>query len=187
MSEETDSCVKFSRHSWHYRLLWFIFGKYYLQDVVSEAALDEKNKMYYKTVWKDKHISLCPYMRRVVYAILLLPGMAIWKKLPYSVTQFKDLIHIELIFATLCLFAHILINLNPDWVEAGAGWAWIIGFLGGNALGLLAFGVIMLGDRMRDRIRNRPKKYKDHKTTGLIKTYVKAKHHKICPCVEFVD
>ncbi len=126
-------------------------------------------------------------MRRVVYALLLLPGMAIWRKLPYSVTQFKDLIHIELIFATLCLFAHILINLNPDWVEAGAGWAWIIGFIGGNLLGLMAFGIIAGGDRIREKIRARPKKYREHKTSGLIKTYVKSKHHKVCPCVEFVD
>ncbi len=187
MSQETDSCVKFSRHSWHYRLLWFTFGKYYLQDLDHVLELDEDNKSYRKTVWVDKHISLCPYMRRVIYAILLLPGMAIWRKLPYSITVFKDLIHVELIFAALCLVAHVMINLNTDWVEAGGGWAWIIGFFGGNALGLLGFGLIMAGDRIKDRIKARPKKYKEHRTSGLIKTYVKSKHHKICPCVEFVD
>lgn len=185
MSDQDNACVRFSRNSWHRRLVGYVWGNKYLQYVDFTTKLDDAGVASTKKEMRDKYISLCPYIRRVILGSMVFPFMAIWKSLPETIRYYKDLIHVEIIYAFLCLTAHILINLRPEWVEAGAGWALPIGFFGGNALGILGFFAIAGVMRIKDHIDNRPQK--EHRTRGLVKEYMEAKHNKICPCVEFVD
>lgn len=164
----TDGCVQFNKNSWHYKITHFIFPSLF---------------------WHDG-VNLCPYMRAVVASILLLPFIYAWRKLPCRVQDYSWLIQAELIFFSLVLLASFLIdyvdplaknpNVFPPFLDLVA-----YGFIGGNIVGIVGglfiFGVYSL----TEYIKGRPKK--EHKTRGLLKTYMESKHDKICPCVEFVD
>lgn len=58
------------RTTWHYRLIDYV----------------------YKGQWDHKRhpTNLCPYMRKIVMAIILLPGMAVWHNLPDRLTDHPD-------------------------------------------------------------------------------------------------
>ena len=159
---KTDGCVKFNKNSWHYRMADYIF-------------------------WIGGHrTNLCPYMRMVVVSIFLLPFVAGWRQLPDKIQNNAWLIQGELIFLFLVMIVGAVVDYGdvdgvfPPWIEI-VGY----GFLGGNMIGLIGMSVLVGITTLVDYIQNRP--HKEHRTRGLLKTYMKSKHDKICPCVEFED
>lgn len=162
---DKDGCVTFNKASWHYRLVYFVFPWFILY---------------------DSHMNLCPYMRHVIASIFLLPFIAGWRKLPDVIQNNAWVAQAELIFLFLVMIVAVAVDYTdvdgifPPWADMVA-----YGFLGGNVVGVIAGSVILGVSTLIDYITNRPKK--DHRTRGLIKTYVQAKHDKICPCVEFEE
>jgi len=163
-----DGCVQFSKNSWHYKLTHYVFPALF---------------------WSDRGINLCPYMRAVVASILSVVFVAGWRKLPDRIQEFAWVAQGEVIFlALVVIFAGFLDFMDtyketdklPEFLDLVA-----IGFFGGNVIGLFIAGCILGAFALKDYIEGRPKT--DHKTRGLIKTYVQSKHDKICPCVEFEE
>lgn len=165
----TDGCVQFSKSSWHYKLVHFVFPAFF---------------------WSETgRVNLCPYMRRVVISVLSVIFVAGWRKLPDRIQEYSWIMQGELIFLTIIVIGAGLMDIADE--RAGNDKLpeiqdlVLYGFLGGNAIGLFGAGLIFGGFALSDYIKKRPKK--DHKTRGLVKTYVQSKHDKICPCVEFED
>ena len=69
-TEEIDACINFNKNSWHYRLVIFVFGRYWQYDYNNAGKFDT---------------SLCTYMRHVVGAMFIFPFKGIWHILPYRV------------------------------------------------------------------------------------------------------
>lgn len=162
-----DGCVQFSKNSWHYKLVHLVFPAFF---------------------WSETNmVNLCPYMRRVIISVLAVAFVVPWRKLPDRIQDNAWIVHGELIFlflvASMAGYLDFMDNYRatdnlPIFQDLV-----LIGFIGGNVIGLIGFALIAGGFALKDRIKRRPKT--DHKTRGLIKTYVASKHDKICPCVEF--
>jgi len=167
-----DSCLKFNKNSWHYKVTNYVFP--------------------YTLTHSYKKYNLCPYMRMVLVSVIAYPFMVIWNRLPYQVRDQAWVFQAEFIFLFCVMIAAFLIDYGdsnsgevqvfpPFWELVGYG------FLGGNAFGIVGGLVIFGGYALSDYLKHRHKKTTIHKTTGLFKAYVEAKHNKICPCVEFVE
>ncbi len=163
----TDGCVQFSKNSWHYKITHFVFPALF---------------------WNDG-VNLCPYMRAVIASIIGIAFVYVWRKLPDRIQEFAWIAQGEVIFLCIIIVVAGLMDLGdtitgndklPEFLDMIA-----YGFLGGNVVGLIIACGIFGAFALSDYIKKRPKK--DHKTRGLIKTYVQSKHDKICPCVEFED
>ena len=169
MKEQIDSCLKFSRTSWHYRLVDYIFGRWYFLD--------------------NRQVSLCKYFRTVLGCLVLLPFIKLWRSLPNSVQNHEDLGKAISIWAVINTIIHITL-----WSQDSTLW-WIgmtlfFGGLGaGTGVALVILGVWWLHDRIVDRIhQNRYNKMLRGDTKpSLIKEFIKAKKNKVCPCIEFID
>lgn len=160
---DNDGCVRFSKSSWHYYILNIVFPEY--------------------LAWG--RLNLCPYLRHTFVAIPLFPLILVWNRLPYQITDHKDIARGIGIYFIIITFVSILLDASydePFWLF------FVLGFFGGLGLAVAFFGMVMgivgLKDYIDDRI---DREYKEHKTRGLIKTYFKSKHEKICPCVKFVE
>jgi len=153
----TDGCVQFSKNSWHYKLVHFVFPSFFW----SESGM----------------VNLCPYMRRVIISIFSVVFVAGWRKLPDRIQEFAWVAQGELIFLTIIVFASAGMSyLDDQDKDILPPFEHLVGY---------GFAVIAGIVALIDYIKDRPKK--EHKTRGLIKTYVESKHEKICPCVEFED
>lgn len=165
----TDGCVQFNKDSWHYKLVHFVFPSFFW----SETSI----------------VNLCPYMRRVIISVLSVIFVAGWRKLPDKIQDNAWFVQAELVFLTLVIIVAGGLDFMDTYKETDklpVFWDMVAyGFLGGNLIGIVGGSALAGGYAIRDRIEARPKK--DHRTRGLIKTYVSAKHDKICPCVEFVS
>ncbi len=164
-----DGCVQFNKNSWHYKLVYFVFPAFF---------------------WSETgRVNLCPYMRRVVISVLSVIFVAGWRKLPDRIQEYAWIAQGELIFLAIIVIVAGFMDIADERVGNEKLPIFqdlvLIGFIGGNIIGLVGFAVIAGAITLSDYIKKRPKK--DHKTRGLVKTYVQSKHDKICPCVEFTD
>ena len=168
----TDGCVQFNVNSWHYKVTKTVFPDY---------ATDWDNK--------PRKTSLCPYMRHVVVAMLLVAFVVPWRKLPYRIQDYAWLVQAESIFLILVVSTAYAMDFADEYIGNDRIIPFndlvMYGFLGGNLVGVVGGLLIFGAYSLSEYIKGRPKK--DHKTRGLLKTYMSAKHDKICPCVEFVD
>jgi hypothetical protein len=165
----TDGCVQFSKNSWHYKLVHFVFPAFF---------------------WSETgRVSLCPYMRRVVISILSVIFVAGWRKLPDRIQDNAWIAQGELIFLFLVVSMAGFLDFMDTYKETDKLPIFqdlvLIGFIGGNVIGGFIAVAVLGGFALKDYIDGRPKK--DHRTRGLVKTYMQSKHDKICPCVEFED
>ena len=192
-NEKPDTCVKFSRNSWHRKLHDIVYGKHELQQLDNELKLDEDNNAYRDYFWVDKQINLCPYMRRIVWACVLFPFLLVWRHLPTNWKYHKTEARAIVVFAILCTIAHVLLAYG-----AGIWYAGLIGFFGGMGIAFGVWGLMILCEKIEWKLTEKRfkeikegkiKKTKNKKfiNIGLISAYLHAKHEKICPCIEFVD
>lgn len=170
--DKPDGCVRFNRKSWHYKTANYVFP-YTLEHYDG----------------KPKGTNLCPYMRMVLFSTLAIPFMAMWNQLPDRVKDFAGYIQAELIFLALVIIVSFTLTVTDplDDVIFFPPFSTLVfyGFIGGNVVGILGGGFLIGCVALGDYIKGRPKK--EHRTAGLLKTYMNSKHEKICPCVEFVD
>ncbi len=162
-----DGCVQFSKNSWHYKLVHFVFPSFF---------------------WSETNmVNLCPYMRRVIISIVSVIFVAGWRKLPYRIQEYGWVAQGEVIFLSIIVIMAGVLDFMDTYKETDKLPIFqdmvLIGFIGGNIVGLVITGGVLGGFALSDYIKKRPKK--DHKTRGLVKTYMQSKHDKICPCVEF--
>ncbi len=165
----TDGCVQFSKNSWHYKLVHFVFPSFF---------------------WSETNmVNLCPYMRRVIISIISVIFVAGWRKLPDRIQEFAWIAQGEVIFLAIIVICVGFIDFVDTYKEVDKFPAFLdmvaYGFIGGNVVGLVIAGGVTGGFALSNYIKKRPKK--DHKTRGLVKTYMQSKHDKICPCVEFEE
>lgn len=178
--QEIESCVKLRRNSWHTKLYKRVYGEHSLQERDHQLDLDDEGRSYYKSVWVDRRINLCPYMRRITWAIVLFPFLIIWRHLPES-WQYDHDVEAKAIsfYVVLCAMAHIIINLKYDVWYAG-----LLGVFGGLAIGFGIWGLVLVIELLKSKLY-----YRGSKTLpsgSLLKAYFRSKHNKICPCIEFV-
>jgi hypothetical protein len=95
--------IHFNNHSWHYRLVLYVFGKNFfiekdgLDFAAMEKAFDPKlpiedRRIIYKT--KPKVVNFCPYCRGVLWSALSLPIVYVWRTLfPHDPT--KEMTHAQ--------------------------------------------------------------------------------------------
>lgn len=162
--EKIDSCLKFSKNSWHYKLVLFIYGTRY----------------FYHWGKHPKTISLCKYFWTVVTAILVFPILFSWRSLPDSITYHEDLCKAVIVWALICTVVHI-----TSWSISGIWWIGLTIFFGGVGVALAIFGFIALMDKLWHNYQQHMR-YKPDKP-NLVKEFVKARKNKVCPCIEFVD
>jgi len=169
--------IKFSKHSWHRRIVDWGMGKDYLAYPDYKFKSTKGNKTH-ERFWEDKPINLCPYMRALAVCVLLSPWIGFWKILPeYCRIWHQDATKGFLILGSLGAFIHVFGTL-----QLGFEWWWVplgISFI--SMLALVLLGIILGSMALSDWIRGRPKSEK----TGLIREYMKAKHDKVCPSIEF--
>lgn len=186
-TEEVNGCIKFTKNTWHYRLVIFCFGKYYFI-----------SKTYKHGEWVKKgyDTSLCEYFWTVVLCSLVFPFKGFWHILPYGIKQHEDIIKVLLIWLIISAIVHAFV------VFKGIGFpeveVWYLGFViffGGIACALFGIGFMMLimklGDRYDDWLKEKlsvhSTKERKIKKPSLALEYLKAKKSKICPCIKFID
>jgi len=161
--KETGNLVM-CKSSWHYRLVTFIWGTFF---------------------WGDR-INLCPYMRRVVLGIFLFPFVAGWDKLvPKRLHEYTGLCQALAIYVMIILTVSVFL----DYIYVDTPWHIfaVAGVFGGFAIAAIAALVILVVMRLKDKWDDRPYHYNEHKTMGIAKAYVSAKHEKVCPSIKFCD
>jgi len=92
-----DGCVQFSKNSWHYKAVNYVF-----RDKVQHYD------------GEPKAINLCPYMRAVVASILSIAFVAGWRKLPYGIQDNAWLVQAELIFFAIIIVASASLGYLDD-------------------------------------------------------------------------
>lgn len=165
-TEINDGCIKFSKNSWHVKVVDYVFPDAF---------------------WG--RLNLCPYLRMVVAATFSYPFMLVWNRFPHRLRKHAGLFQMEFVFFFMVVGVAFLFDIVdstqetqqlPPFLEMV-----VIGFFGGNAVGIVG-GLILFGIwRLVDYLKGRPKN--QNSTIGLVKAYMHAKHSKICPCLEFVD
>ena len=173
MTEEIHSRIKFSKNSWHYKMMNYLYGdKYFFH-------------------WKDtpKSINLCPYFREVIFSMIIFPFIKTWRSLPDSFRDHKNMAQAIVIWLFMSIGLHIL------FVGIGQSDMWYIGlavFFGGLGFIGLGYGIYALHSKisyklyMYKREKRKGKPYKPYKPS-LLTEFMRSKHEKICPCIEFVD
>ena len=179
MTEQIDSCVKFSKNSWHYKMMYYIHGK----------------SFFYHYEGVSRQTNLCPYFRIVALTMIIYPFIKLWRNMPNSIKNHEDLAK----GIVGWLFFSLAIHLVLTWLLKASD-AWWFGFtmffLGLGAIGFV-FLILYLSEkisykiylyrvekRKRDRLAGKPQK---EFKPSLFLEFIKSKHEKICPCIEFVD
>ncbi len=167
--------ITFGNNPWHRRIIDWGMGKRYL-------AYRTWNKAGDNLGWKDsKQINLCPYIRALVVVVLISPWIAFWKILPdYCTTYHEDETKTILIIGSICSIIHVVGTL-----EGGFEWWWVplgSAIMTGIVFGVigLIFGCIVLKERWDDRPIKQRK-------PSLVREYMRAKHDKVCPQIEFEE
>ena len=177
MTEQIDSCIKFRKNSWHYKLMLYIHGKNYF--------------FYHGDKNYPKPINLCPYFRTVVGTMIIFPFIFAWNNLPESVKNHKDMLFFTIGWFLFSIFINVILYLHNQ----SSWWVGLALFFG--MMGFIGFCMTMkllvekisykMYMRKRNRIRERPMDSIKPPVLSLVGEFIKSKHEKICPCIEFVD
>jgi len=166
--------ITFGKNTWHRRIVTWGMGRRYLE----HRKWDETGK---QLGWEDNtHINLCPYMRALLAVFLISPWIAFWKILPdYCTFDHADESKIFLIIGSICAIIHVIATqLGAEWWHVPV---WVLGMtIVVSAIIGTIFGLMTLGDWIKDRPRKTRK-------PSIVREYMKAKHDKVCPCIEFSD
>ncbi len=185
--EKTNGCIKFTKNTWHYRLVIFVFGKYYFN-----------SKTYRHGTWIEKgyDTSLCEYFWTVVLCSLVFPFKGFWHILPYGIKQHEDIIKVLLIWLIISVIVHAFVVFRgigvPEVQVWYLGFAIFFGGIGFALAGIgFIFGIMKVGDKydewLKNKLQTRRSKTKKIKKPSLALEFIKAKKSKICPCIQFVD
>lgn len=172
--------LKFEKNSWHRRIITWGLGRSYLQ----YHDWDKDNE---KMIWVEKdNINLCPYMRALIGVFLVSPWIALYKLLPkYCTVDHPDATRLFLLIGSICSIIHILGTgfLEYEWWYVPAGVIVMTTIV--SAITGLIFGSMALNDWIHSKRSER--KWSKGDKPSIVREYIKAKHNKVCPQIEFVD
>jgi hypothetical protein len=182
--EEVNGCLKFNRNSWHFRIVTFIFGKYWF----SSFDYRTHNEKGFDT-------SLCSYFWTVVLCTFLFPFKFVWNKIPNKITDHEDTCKAVLLWALASAGLHYFLIYQISIKEINSD-MWYFGFVlffGGIGVALGGIGIIALIFKLNDKVDKYVKKKAEEENTvkiskpSLLVEFLKAKKNKVCPCIKFVD
>lgn len=189
--------------SWHYKLVLYVLGKNFFteKDKIDFEASEKKMQI----VWtrKPRIVNFCPYCRAILYSVLSLPFVYLWKKLPHKPKKEKT--HQEIMKSLRR--KNIAIRFIAGGVNIALGIQKIFQQEYGFAFLQILIGVILiivfqypqffspgLKKLAEFIIKYWPKKKekksqtkKPKQSPSLIRTYFTKNHDKFCPPVAFVD
>ncbi len=182
--DEQNGCLKFSKNTWHYKVVTNVFGKYFFSA-----------KTYRHGSWVNKGFdtSLCEYFWTVILCSFILPFKIIWEHLPVAITNHDTICKGVLLwaFASAGLHYYIIYPVGIELVDV-----WYFGFVlffGGIGLTLAGVGVIAAVFKINDIVddyelkRRRKSKPDGPSKPHLLVEFIKARKNKVCPCIKFVD
>jgi len=184
-TEETG-CIKFNKKSWHYRLVKYVFGKYFFS-----------GQEYVNRKWVDKgyDTSLCEYFWTVVLCGLIFPFKAFWNNLPYAITDHADTCKAVLLWAIASAGLHYFLMYQISIKEITTD-MWYLGFViffAGIGVSLAVIGFLALIFKLNEKVDKYVKKKAEEENTvkiskpSLLTEFLKAKKNKVCPCIKFVE
>lgn len=187
LEEEQNGCIKFTKNTWHYKLVTFVFGKHYFS-----------GEKYYKGKWikKGYDTSLCEYFWTVVLCSLIFPFKGFWGILPYGVKEHEDIIKVLLIWLIISALIHAFVVFKGIGIpEVQIWYLGIVIYFGGIGVALAGIGfiagVMKINDKYDEWLKKRLEVHLNRKPKikkpSLALEFIKAKKSKICPCIQFVD
>jgi Na+-transporting methylmalonyl-CoA/oxaloacetate decarboxylase gamma subunit len=187
MTEQIDdTCIKFNKKSWHYRLVSYVFGKYWYST---------QDYVHGKWVNKKFDTSLCTYFWTVVLCGLIFPFKAIWNNLPYAITDHEDICKAVLLWAIGSAGLHwfLMYQIPVRDITTDMWYLGFVIFFGGIGVALTVVGILALIFKLNDIVDQYVKKKAEEENTvkipkaSLLTEFLKAKKNKVCPCIKFVE
>lgn len=82
--------LQYNTSSWHYRLVLYVYGKWFFSDKYIDHSMIRNDEDFYKMIQspdtfskgKPKQVNFCPYCRAVLASIFLLPFSIVYKQIP---------------------------------------------------------------------------------------------------------
>lgn len=172
------------------------------------------NTWHYKVInntWKNYHWTpvprnFCPYMRKLVASLFVLPFVLLWRQFPESIRNYQDIAIVLFSYFVIVhtVYAIIFAVTGGTYYERiyedgrivneiakQMEWWWGSAFyLGSVAVVGVGIGIIILVcDYLDERKRKQREQgtYKRNQSVNLFKSYIHSKHNKICPLMEFYD
>lgn len=179
-----DNCMNFNKNTWHYRVVVFVFGKYFFS-----------GKTYYHGKWKDKgyDTSLCEYFWTVLFCSFIFPFKGLWHVLPDVLTDHEDVAKALMIWAGVATGLHFYLIYPLNLVPESYWWFGIALYFGGIACALALIGILAVVFKLNDKLDDYTKRKAEEKQPdkpskpSLLVEFLKAKKSKVCPCIKFVD
>lgn len=158
--------------SWHYRTMVWAYGWDYFYDKYTGAR---------------KPVALCPYVDRLVIAVLTSPFIAFWRLLTDDAKIFAVITSMGLVYGVLGYF-------TLGWIAfpIAVSGTWL---LVGIVVGLNKFWEYWKSNHPSKPKEKKPKAEKPRKERkpkgprkpNIIWEWLKARHRKICPYLQFDD
>ena len=185
--------LDWSTGAWHRRLTQWVYGKAMFYETHLRSTFDNGRYAGEKIELLPKQINLCPYMRRLVIAMVAAPFLFVFRALDKKVWA-----QVGFITATfnLSFASPISLLLNTSYLEAleytlGA----TLGF--GVVIGGIV-GVYALKDKLAEYVKRKDNerwdaivkgtyKYPKPKGPNPFTAFIHAKHEKICPMIEWTE
>lgn len=177
-------------NSWHYKVILLVFTNFHWAKPVPN--------------------NLCPYLRKLVISTLAYPFVLVWNKLPEKINEHTDLGRSLFIYFIIVHTVWGLIYLlsggiyyERTWEDGNIinevakqlDWYWgTLFYLVSITIGGAVGGTIVLVCDYLDERKDR--KYKERRekrmagerpSRSLIRDYIRAKHNKICPRINFTE
>ena len=174
----------------------------------------DTNSWHFKTInetWKNYHWTpvprnFCPYMRKLVVSLIVLPFVLLWRQFPESIRNYQDIaitlfsyfIIVHTVYALLFVLSGG-VWYDREWENGNVinetvkqfEWWWGTAFyLGSIAVVGAVIGLVMVVcDYLDERKRKQREQgvYSKNKSVSLFKDYMHAKHNKICPFMDFYN
>jgi len=138
-----------------------------------------------------KQINLCPYFRAVIGTMIIFPFMFAWKNMPESIRDHRD----GMVGILVWLLISVIINIFFFSRSESFWWLGLAVFFSG--LGVVASMIALkllfekisykMYMRRRNKMRKKPLDSNKPPVLSLVGEFIRSKHEKICPCIEFVD
>lgn len=195
--------LQYNNTSWHFRLVLYVFGNNFFteRDSIDVAATEKAKDLVFTR--KPKIVNFCPYCRAILWGVLSLPFVFVWRKIPHK--EKKPLTHKEIM--RKMRIRSIIVRLFAGGINIGLGLPKVLAaanmvefYLGLIQIVIGVFLIFMfpIGKFLFPYILKLIKfvsKYLPEKKImsnkpqrpSLIMAYLHTKHLRICPPVAFVD
>ena len=208
----------FDNKSWHYRLILYTFGpKFFLDTSKIDWKLTEEqpvNTPDFKIIYKSlpKTVNLCPYCRAVVYSVMIVPFVYVWRLFPHKPS--KELTRKQMMkrmkrrsffirtsagaFNIAFGISHILgdqeysiaaiqISLGLLLILIFPMWSKLFKLIAPISKVISPFVKSIYAMFPKRKLSEEEALYAKEKNPSLIRAKILAEHDKICPPIYFID